>query len=450
VGRTTVCWFRRDLRLADNHAWTDAAARGPVVPVFVVDPALVRRAGGPRLAYLSACLDALDRSLDGHLVLRVGAPADVLAALAAETGAGAVVHAADTNPYARRRDAAVAARLASLDVEVQVRDSPYAIAPGTVARSGGQPYRVFSAFLRSWLGTGWQGPLPEPKCDLVDGLVSDPWSPPSPATDAHIPAAGEVAAHAALDAFMAGPAHRYADDRDLVDLDATSHLSPHLRWGVLHPRQILAFLDASPGHTKFRAELCWREFLADVLARDPRAAWHNIDASMNTMSVDADAGARERFLCWCEARTGFPFVDAGMRQLVATGWMPNRVRMVTASFLVKDLHLPWQWGARHFLDHLVDGDLASNNLNWQWVAGTGIDAAPYFRIFNPTAQSRRFDPSGDYIRRYLPELAGTPSAQIHEPSGSSRGLPRGYPPPIVDHAAERAEALQRYRTRQRG
>jgi deoxyribodipyrimidine photo-lyase len=230
--------------------------------------------------------------------------------------------------------------------------------------------------------------------------------------------------------------------RNLPGVAGTSRLSAALRWGVLHPRQLLGELLPERPHEVFRSELAWREFYADVLFRRPESAWRSLQPRMDAMPVDGDDRARARFAAWRHGRTGYPIVDAGMRELLATGWMHNRVRMITASFLVKDLHLPWQWGARHFLRHLVDGDLASNQHGWQWTAGTGTDAAPYFRIFNPTTQSERFDPQGDYLRRWLPELSDLDDRAIHAP-GARR--PADYPAPIVDHAVERDEALARYR-----
>jgi deoxyribodipyrimidine photo-lyase len=227
-------------------------------------------------------------------------------------------------------------------------------------------------------------------------------------------------------------------------------MSPALRWGIVHPRQLLADVDAPGGgtaggtgksHDTFRSELAWREFYADVLFRRPESATEHLQTRMDALPVDTDERARRRFAAWCEGRTGFPIVDAGMRQLAGEGWVHNRVRMIVGSFLVKDLHLPWQWGSHHFLRHLVDGDLASNNHGWQWVAGTGTDPAPFFRVFNPTSQSEKFDPDGAYIRRWVPELAALDGASIHSP-GLFR--PNGYPAPIVDHASERLEAIGRY------
>ncbi len=319
-------------------------------------------------------------------------------------------------------------------------------------KGDGRPYAVFTPFARSWRAAGRNGSTIQPTAGAdvrwARRTASEPLPEP-PAVEAVLPPAGEVAAHERLDAFVAGGLAAYDTDRDRPDLDGTSGLSPYLKWGCLHPRQALAQLGHSPAHDRFRTELAWREFYADIVFHQPRSPWHNLDRRMDAMEVDDGAGAEQRLIEWAAGATGYPIVDAGMRQLLATGWMHNRVRMVTASFLVKDLHLPWQWGARHFLDHLVDGDLASNNLGWQWVAGTGTDAAPYFRIFNPVAQSQRFDPGGGYIRRWVPELRGLGDRDIHAPFLVGRGVPGHGPPlgyvgPMVDHAVEREEALRRY------
>jgi len=222
-------------------------------------------------------------------------------------------------------------------------------------------------------------------------------------------------------------------------------MSVHLKWGEIHPRTMLADLTlrhgqaGGTGPAAFRTELAWREFYADVLWRRPASARDYLSPAFRHMEYDEPG---DRFTTWQEGRTGYPIVDAGMRQLQATGWMHNRVRMV-ASFLVKDLHLEWQHGARHFMRHLVDGDLASNQHGWQWVAGCGTDAAPYFRVFNPTSQGRRFDPGGDYVRRWVAELRDVDARYVHEPHKDPAGLPDGYPPPVVDHPAERREALER-------
>jgi deoxyribodipyrimidine photo-lyase len=256
-----------------------------------------------------------------------------------------------------------------------------------------------------------------------------------------LPQAGEEAARRRWQEFL-DRVGEYDDARDRPDLDATSHMSVHLKWGEVHPRTLLADLGRlrSTGAAAYRSELAWREFYADVLHHRPASAREYLRPEFARMEYD-DPGDSLR--AWQEGRTGYPVVDAGMRQLRATGWMHNRVRMIVASFLVKDLHLEWQHGARHFMQWLVDGDLASNQHGWQWVAGSGTDAAPYFRVFNPTTQGKKFDPDGDYVRRWVAELQQVDTAYIHDPSAQPGGAPDGYPPPLIDHAEERREALAR-------
>jgi deoxyribodipyrimidine photo-lyase len=261
-----------------------------------------------------------------------------------------------------------------------------------------------------------------------------------------LPEAGEVAALARWADFRDGALADYDTDRDRADLDGVSRLSPYLKVGAVHPRTLLADLDdrrpdLGKGADRFATELAWREFYADVLWHHPRSAWHDLRPGLAGMAYD-DPG--EAVDAWRQGRTGYPVVDAAMRQLLREGWMHNRMRMVTASFLTKDLHVWWPLGARHFLEHLVDGDIASNNHGWQWVAGTGTDASPYFRVFNPVTQGLRFDPHGDYVRRYVPELAHLPGKAVHEPWKHDEGYAHGYPERIVDHAEERREALSRY------
>jgi deoxyribodipyrimidine photo-lyase len=444
VARPSVMWFRRDLRLADNPALSVAAEHGPVVPLFVIDPVLFERSGTPRAAFLVAALRELGASMDRKLVVRFGDPIAVVPAVAAEVAADTVFAAGDHGPYGTRRDRAVSAALAADGRRLELIASPYAVEPGSVRKQDGSTYRVFTPFARAWAARGWDAPMAAPRVDwLGDPEVACAGYPRIPPTAVQIPPAGERAAHERLDAFLAGPLARYDTGRDRPDLEGTSRLSVDLRWGVLHPRQILVHLGDEPAHRSFRGELAWREFYADVLHHRPDAAWHELQPAMAAMAVDRDGPAHARFACWSAGTTGYPIVDAGMRQLDATGWMHNRVRMIAASFLVKDLHLPWQWGARHFMDHLVDGDLASNSQGWQWVAGTGTDAAPYFRIFNPVVQGRRFDPDGSYVRRWVPELADVAGPGVHEPwTAATTRL--DYPDRIVDHAAERDEALARY------
>ena len=259
-----------------------------------------------------------------------------------------------------------------------------------------------------------------------------------------LPEAGEGAALTRWRAFREGALAAYAQDRNRPDLDGTSRLSPYLKLGVVHPRTLLADLasERGSGPETFVSELAWREFYADVLWHQPRTAWHDLRPEMSRMRYDEPQDAIE---AWKSGRTGYPIVDAGMRQLRSEGWMHNRVRMITGSFLTKDLHVWWPLGARHFMEHLIDGDIASNNHGWQWVAGTGTDASPYFRVFNPITQGLRFDPTGDYVRRWVPELAHLPGAAAHEPWDVAHGYAHGYSRRIVDHAAERTDALERLR-----
>ncbi len=283
----------------------------------------------------------------------------------------------------------------------------------------------------------------------------DPLPDLGPAGDSGAAAeAGEEAAHRRWEAFLDGGLTAYATERDRPDLDTTSRLSAALKYGEIHPRTLLADVAAHPdGRTKaattWVTELIWREFYADVLWHQPDSAWHDLRPELARLSYDEGADTDRLVDAWREGRTGYPVVDAGMRQLLAEGFMHNRLRMITASFLTKDLHVWWPVGARHFLDHLVDGDLASNNHGWQWVAGTGTDASPYFRVFNPVTQGRKFDPDGDYVRRWVPELRHVEGSAVHEPWKRENGYANDYAQRIVDHDAERKETLGRYESARR-
>ncbi|MEU5694904.1 deoxyribodipyrimidine photo-lyase [Actinosynnema sp. NPDC020468] len=418
MSSTTVVWFRRDLRVADHPALL-AAAEGAdrALGLFVLDPRLLRASGTPRVEFLHRCLRDLDGKLGGRLMIATGDPAEVVPRVARSVGAQEVHVSADAGPYGRERDEAVAA-----EVELVRSGSPYAVTPGRITKSDGTPYRVFTPFKRAWEDHGWRAPAHTNR-STVDWV--------EPAKSEELPAGEGLPDVTRLwRRFRDEKLPDYAEHRDRPDLDGTSRFSAFLKWGVVHPRTLLADLGGDEGSRTFRSELCWRDFYADVLWHNPDSARHNLDRRFDRMALDEDG---ERFAAWCEGRTGYPFVDAGMRQLLAEGWMHNRVRMVVASFLVKDLHLPWWWGARHFMRHLVDGDLASNQHGWQWAAGTGTDAAPYFRVFNPVTQGEKFDPDGDYVRRYVPELRDVPGRRVHRPHD-----------PIVDHAEERREALARY------
>jgi deoxyribodipyrimidine photo-lyase len=448
---TAVFWFRRDLRLADNPALVEAVHHagtdGDVVAFFCLDQALRGPAGPARLAYLSRSLRALDESIGGRLVVRAGVPATEVPALAEQVGAEAVYAAEDFGPYGRQRDDDVHHALEEAGVELHLVGSPYAVAPGTILNGSGQPYRVFTPFSRAWRAHGWAGPVKAPaRIPWADGVEGD-GIPDEPRCDADLPEAGEEAAKRAARRFWDSRLAGYAAKRNDPGADATSRLSPHLKWGAIHPRQLLAKLEGGKGADTFRTELCWREFYADVLHARPDTVRQSFQEQMRTMEVDGGPSTEDRFRAWAEGRTGYPIVDAGMRQLLAEAWMHNRVRMIVASFLVKDLHLDWTRGARWFMQHLVDGDVASNQHGWQWTAGTGTDPSPYFRVFNPVGQGERFDPEGTYVRRWVPELADVPKKYVHHPWDDPDGLPPGYPPPMVDHAEERAEALRRYGAR---
>jgi deoxyribodipyrimidine photo-lyase len=439
----TLLWFRRDLRLGDHLALAHAAGEGPVVPLFVLDPALLGPAGEPRQAFLFRCLRALDESAGGRLIVRAGDPVDVVPAVAAEAEAESVMITADFGPYGRRRDHEVGAVLKAAGRRLVGVGSPYAVDPGQVVKQDGTPFRVFSPFYRGWRAHGWPAPPADPQPTWAAGVGSEP-IPDDPPVDATLPPAGEGAALARLDDFLATQAADYADRRDRPADEATTRLSPYLKYGCIHPRTVLARLGRAKSHEKLRSELAWREFYADVLWHTPESARQALQPKMAAMELDTGKRADERFDAWAAGRTGYPMVDAGMRQLSGEAWVHNRVRMIVASFLVKDLHIDWTRGARWFMQHLVDGDLASNNHGWQWVAGTGTDPAPYFRVFNPVTQGKEHDPDGDYVRRWVPELAGVAGAAAHEPWRLAGGLPPGYPERIVDHAAERLEALSRY------
>ncbi len=438
----SVMWFRRDLRLRDHPALAAAAAQGPVTALFVLDDALLRSDGGPRTAYLHRTLRALDADLRAHggrLTVRRGRPERVVPTLVADVGASAVHVSADYAPYGAARDERVRSALG--DVPLVATGSPYAVAPGRVRKADGEPYQVFTPFFRAWLAHGWRAPADSDPARVDWRSAPGDGIPDEPPGATELPDAGERAALATWARFRDEHLGSYGVDRNRPDLDRSSHLSPHLKFGTIHPRTLLA--DLAGGGDAYQRQLCWREFYASILYHWPDSAFGYFRPQLRNMLYDDGARADERFAAWAQGRTGYPIVDAGMRQLLATGWMHNRVRLIAASFLVKDLHLEWTRGARHFMDHLIDGDLANNQHGWQWTAGTGTDAAPYFRIFNPTTQAKKFDPQGAYVRRWVPELNALPDKVVHEP-WTLDPPPPGYPARIVDHDTERAESLARY------
>jgi deoxyribodipyrimidine photo-lyase len=443
---TSIMWFRRDLRLRDNPALREAAGAGHVLGVFVLDPALWDNAGPARRAWLAANLRSLDDSMGGRLCIRIGSAPTVVPALVDEVSAAQLHVARDLTPYAKDRDHAVIKALPD-EVEAVATGTPYAVAPGVIKNGSGSPYKVFTPYSKAWRAHGWEDPIRAPA--NIDWVSADSDERVTAMVDEALrhapegmPAPGEDAAKRRFNRFVEHDLAGYADHRDDPGADRTSRMSPYLKLGVLHPRQLLAQTSGSraEGARTFESELAWRDFYADVLHHNPRSAWEDL-RPVPGLTYDDHQDAID---AWKTGTTGFPIVDAGMRQLLAEGWMHNRVRMITASFLTKDLHVWWPVGARHFLHHLVDGDIASNNHGWQWVAGTGTDAAPYFRVFNPVTQGLKFDPQGDYVRRWVPELAHLAGKAAHEPWDAEDGYAHDYPKRIIDHAAERQVALDRY------
>jgi deoxyribodipyrimidine photo-lyase len=445
---TAVVWFRRDLRMRDQPTFLAAAdAADRALGLFVLDPALLRPSGAARRTYLYRSLRSLAAAIGGRLLVVQGDPVRVVPRVAAEVDASTVHVAADFGPYGKWRDEAVERALAEDDRALVRTGSPYAVAPGRVRKADGEPFRVFSPFRRAWAEHGWRRPA-DTDAEALRWL--DPPNgdgvPDDEPVEATLPEAGEEAAHRRWRAFLADDVAHYGAHRNRPDRPGTSRMSVHLKYGEIHPRTLLADLATrrSRSADTYRNELAWREFYADVLCHRPDSARRNFDRAFDALPVESGPRARKLFDAWRAGRTGFPIGDAGMRQLREQAWMHNRVRMITASFLVKDLHLPWWWGARHFMQLLVDGDLASNQHGWQWTAGTGTDPAPYVRVFNPVLQGEKFDPDGEYVRRFVPELRGVRGGAVHQPWALPGGMPDGYPAPIVDHAVERKDALARY------
>ena len=460
---TAVWWIRRDLRLTDNQALSAAlAVASQIIPLFIIDPFFATSAyvGDKRRAFLWAGLQALDTDLRQRgcrLMVRRGQPKDVLTAVLAESGATAIFAEEDFSRYAQSRDSYIAKNL-----PLQLVGGLVVQPPGTVLKQDGTPYTVFTPFKKNaWL----KRPLPRQSNILPAPQTLLPHSElptePIPKAPTTLPfPAGEAEGQRRLALFVQQRIGQYKQKRDMMAMPGTSQLSPYLRFGMISARQAVVTAvaalqqahgkDARKGAETWLSELIWREFYIHILYHFPhvlrgsfrpeydKIAWHN-----NPVEFEA----------WCNGRTGYPVVDAAMRQLTTIGWMHNRARMVVASFLVKDLLIDWRWGEKFFMQHLVDGDPAANNGGWQWAAGTGTDAAPYFRIFNPTAQAKKFDPDGVYIRRWLPELAAVPNDFIHEPwkmpplaqKVADCQIGRDYPAPIINHKIAREWTLAAYK-----
>ena len=438
--KATIMWFRRDLRINDHPALLAAIESGEqVIPLFILDKAQIAEAGEKLLAYMGQSLRKLDESLGNRLHIIEGDQVEVLSALIKKYEVAEVHISAEYERYGAARDA----RVEAAGITLIRTGSPYAVTPGRVVKpSDGTPYRVYTPFYRAWRTHGWRAPAITPKSlNLVEPTSEYRNFPDFPLPKAvEIIEAGEQAALSRFKIFTKSGLDSYDENRNFAGIDGTSKMSSYLKFGEIHPRTLLKGLGEDKAHDTFRKEIAWREFYADVLFNNPMTDREYYAPRFADMRYDKPGA---QFSAWCEGTTGYPFVDAAMRQLVHEGWMHNRTRMVVASFLVKDLHLEWQLGERFFAQHLVDFDVASNAHGWQWTAGSGTDASPYYRVFNPIEQGKRFDSNGDYIRKYVPELAHLSAAEIHEPWLYLNGYSKGYPERIVDHALERLESLER-------
>jgi deoxyribodipyrimidine photo-lyase len=452
---TAIVWFRRDLRVHDHPALIAAhGGADRVVPVFVLDPRLLDAGRFPsanRAWFLLESLRELRRALrdrGGELFVRAGRPEEVLAGLVEETGAEAVHFASDVSPFAMARDKRVDAAVPA------VRHPGNFVADVGVPRTtDGRPFTVFSPFHRRWAQLGRREIHGAPRSLSVPSGLAAGRIPAAPAPEATAPfPPGEAAGRERLRRFLAEGLEHYAGRHDRL-AGGTSELSPYLHFGCVSARETeeRARAKGGAGADAFVRQLAWRDFYAHVLLHHPRNARHAHKPQFDALGW-ADDG--ESLDAWREGRTGFPVVDAGMRQLLAQGWMHNRARLITASFLTKDLHIDWREGERHFMRHLLCGDEAQNNGNWQWITSIGVDPAPYFRrMYNPMTQQMRHDPDGRYVRRWCPELAQVPLEHLAAPWEMSDAeqeaagcvIGRDYPAPIVDHKAERERAMERYR-----
>ena len=435
-----IIWFRRDLRIGDHPALLEAIKNSDeIVPLFILDKSQIAEAGAKLLAYMGQSLRALDESLGNKLHIIEGDQVEILKDLIARYNVKEVHISDEYERYGAARDA----RVEAAGIPLIRTGSPYAVKPGRVVKpSDATPYRVYTPFYRAWRTHGYRGPVAAPKEIKAPTPPAEYRKfPDFPFPDGvNVIEAGEAAALRRFKEFKKKGLDSYDENRNFASIDGTSKMSTYLKFGEIHPRTLLDGLDETKAQDTFRKEIAWREFYADVLFNNPDTDTEYYAPRFKEMRYDKPG---KQFKAWCEGKTGYPFVDAAMRQLLVEGWMHNRTRMVVASFLVKDLHLEWQLGERFFAEHLVDYDVASNAHGWQWTAGTGTDASPYYRVFNPIEQGRRFDENGDYIRKYVPELAHLSGAEIHEPWLFLDGYSHDYPERIVDHAVERIESLER-------
>lgn len=455
---SVVYWCRRDLRVADNRALSGAASSGlPVIPVYFTSQwrGSHHWTGPNRQQFLCGSLASFAKNLEsigGRLIIRSGDPVDGLRELIVRNRVVAVHFGADPDPFGKLVESRLRTMCAELGVACHSHLDVSLHAPDEVLTQSGQPYRVFTPFSRNWLALPKDPPIPKPsrlatpahlKSHELPTLGRWGWSEP----ETRLPEAGERAARDRLKLAISRRLPTYKALRDLPAENGTSRLSQDLRFGLISIRTVFAKAmkaraEASPsgrdGIDTFIKELAWREFYLAILHHFPNVLDEEFNPEWRGLPWDEPG---PRFDAWREGCTGFPIVDAGMRELLATGFMHNRVRMITAMFLTKDLHLDWKLGESHFMRHLVDGEIASNNGGWQWSAGTGADAAPYFRIQNPWAQTARYDPRGTYIQRWVPELAKVHPSRFMEPPRDGKPIAPGYPPPCVDHKTERERTL---------
>lgn len=461
---TVIMWFRHDLRVADNPALTAAAAAGNVVPVFIEDTTVARqqRLGEASKWWLHHSLTALNESLDGKLVVLQGEPLSILNRLVEQTGATAVFWNRGYEAWMRERDGHIKTALKATGIDAISHNSVLLWEPMKVTKKDGSAYKVFTPYYRKGclVAEPPRFPLSVPQMHIEDnaalgqGIASLNLLPPIPwdNTIRSLWTPGEAGAKARLADFLKSAVNHYQAQRNLPGITGTSLLSPHLRWGEISPNHIwyavMSLCDGQPNSDLdcYLSELGWREFSYYLLFHFPSLATENFNPKFNHFAWRDDPSALK---AWQKGQTGIPIVDAGMRELWQTGYMHNRVRMIVGSFLVKNLGIDWRLGERWFWDCLLDADPASNAASWQWVAGTGADAAPYFRVFNPVLQGEKFDKQGSYVRRFCPELRFLPDKYIHQPwaapphelSKARVVLGHNYPSPIVDLAASRQRAL---------
>ncbi len=451
---SSIFWFRKDLRLQDNEALSAtvrAASQNSDNTVFCLfgfNSASFEQLEGIRQHSLTESIRALDKSLDGKLNIVAKSNAQEfskeLVAACSKTSSLEVYAMQSFDPEGVAEQEIVAKELIANGLALHLVGSAYAVNPGTVTKQDGLNYRVYTPFYKAWNQLANIEPVKLPSLQTTWGTLPKQNISIEPSKSSPLKViAGEEFALRTFRRFKERALDDYDEQRNRADLSGTSHLSHALAHGEIHPRTLLAQLGDSNAHEVFRKEIAWREFYADVLHHYPHTVNDYYEPKFKQLKYDTGSDAQKKFELWCKGETGFPMVDAGMRQLLAEGWMHNRVRMIVASFLVKDLHLEWTWGAAHFEAHLSDFDPASNSHGWQWTAGCGTDASPYYRIFNPILQGLKFDPNGDYVRKYIPELRHLSDSSAHEPWEVFDGYSNGYAEPMVDHSLERNEALAR-------